>query len=125
MWTGAMPLNVGQALAILTPIVIVPLGVITFYLRALRDHQIAGRNDLTRRIERAESGLRKVSHRVTEIERDYAVKEDWLRESMLARANIERLSEGLARLEAGADRRLVRLAPGRLGDGAEIDGGTD
>lgn len=90
----------GSVLAILTPLVAVPLGVITFSLRALRDQQFHGKRELTRRIEHAESSLRRLDGRVAANERDYATKEDWLRESMLARQNIERLSESFARFEA-------------------------
>ena len=36
---------------------------------------------------------------LAETQRDYTGKEEWLRESMAARRQLERLSEGLTRLE--------------------------
>ncbi len=97
------PLDTPALLAILTPILIVPLGVITFCLRALRDQQSSIRSDLTRRIEGNEGELHRLTERVASFERDFATKEDWLRESMLARHNIERLSAAMARMETEAN----------------------
>ncbi|MEE9296650.1 MAG: hypothetical protein V3W34_17030, partial [Phycisphaerae bacterium] len=49
-----------------------------------------------------EGDLHRLNERVGSFERDFATKEDWLRESMLARHNIERLSGAMARMEAAA-----------------------
>lgn len=97
---GLSTTDVGAILGLLTPLVVVPLGGITFSLRALRDQQIHGRRDMTRRIENTEAGVRRLDARAAAFERDYASKEDWLRESMLARKNIERLFEAVVRIEA-------------------------
>ncbi len=102
------------ALGVLTPLIIVPLGVITFYLRGLREQQRAGQADLNRRIERLDEAQRTMAGQLIEFEREFTVKEDWLRESMLARRNLERLTEAFARLQGTidalveTDRPLVR-----------------
>ncbi len=98
-------LDAASLLAVLTPVVVVPMAVITFYLRALRDHLTAGRGDLTRRIEHLEAGLRRLESALADLGRDHVTKEDWLRESMLARSNIERLTTTLVRMEAASDAR--------------------
>lgn len=102
------------ALGVLTPLIIVPLGVITFYLRGLREQQRASQADLSRRIERLDEAQRSMAGQLIEFEREFTVKEDWLRESMLARRNLERLTEAFARLQGTidalveTDRPLVR-----------------
>ena len=91
------------ALGVLTPLIIVPLGVITFYLRGLREQQRASQADLSRRIERLDEAQRMMAGQLIEFEREFTVKEDWLRESMLARRNLERLTEAFARLQGTID----------------------
>jgi len=95
-------------LAIVTGLVLVPLTVITFYLRALLMQQSAARADFNGRFEHVEDSIRRLSRRVAEHERGLTSKEDWLRESMLARRNIERLTEAFARIEASLDVILNR-----------------
>lgn len=103
-------IDVASLLAVLTPIVAVPMAVITFYLRALRDHLTAGRGDILRRIEHAETALRRLESAHADLRRDHVTKEDWLRESMLARRNIERLTTAFARIDA-ADTSAKTLTP--------------
>ena len=103
-------------LAIVTGLVLVPLTVITFYLRALLMQQAAARTDFNGRFEHVEAAIRRLSRRVAEHERGLTSKEDWLRESMLARRNIERLTEAFARIEASLDVMLHR-APRATGAG--------
>jgi len=95
--------EVASLLAFATPIIAVPLGVITFYLRSLREQQTSAREALTRRCEQVESDLDRLERRVLENERDFATKEDWLRESMHARRSLEHLSQACARLEGRAE----------------------
>ena len=101
-------IDASTLLAIVTGLVVIPLTVITFYLRSLLLQQTAARVDLTGRFEHVEAAIRRLSRRVAEHERDLTTKEDWLRESMLARHNIERLTEAVARIEAGLDIMLSR-----------------
>ncbi len=105
---AASGLDVSSLLALLTPIVIVPLGVITFYLRALREQQSSGAADLTRRIESNEQALQRLGARLGDLQGDFATKEDWLRECMLARRDIARLSEALTRTQTEMELLLKR-----------------
>ncbi len=103
--------EVASLLALAAPLVAVPLGAMTFYLRSIRDQQVTHRHDFERRLETLEADLGRLARRIGENERDFTTKEDWLRESMLARQNIERLAEAQARLEAGVDRALATPRP--------------
>lgn len=104
-------LDASTMLAIVTGLVVIPLTVITFYLRSLLMQQVAARADFTGRFEHVEAAIRRLSRRVAEHERDLTSKEDWLRESLLARRNIERLTEAVVRIEAGLDIMLSRARP--------------
>ncbi|MBI1826146.1 MAG: hypothetical protein HY287_04235 [Planctomycetes bacterium] len=90
----------GTYLAVLTPLVAVPLTVITFYLRSLQETQVNWRADFVRRIDGVEGGVADVRKLMVDFERDYATKEEWLRECMHARGRLEHLSQSVARLEA-------------------------
>lgn len=85
---------------IFSPLVGVPLTAITLYLRAIREHQTTGAAELVHRIERIEQSIRELSRSLTEVERDYTTKEEWLRESMHARQQLERLTEMLVKVQA-------------------------
>ena len=97
-------------LAILTPLVGVPLTVITFYLKGLREHQVGRFSDLSQRVEVLEASVRRVGDEVAAMQRDYATKEEWLRESMWARGQIERLSVSMTRAETELDRMDALMA---------------
>lgn len=126
---GSMAVLVG----VLSPLVGVPLTAITLYLRAIREHQTAGAAEVMHRIENVERSIRDLSRSMTDIERDYATKEEWLRESMHARQQLERLTEvmvkvqteledsrGLAAELARATGAIVEMA-GKLGGGAMLN----
>ena len=53
--------SVGMLLAVLTPLVAIPLTVITFYLRSLREHLLTSHVELARRTERTESRVTEVT----------------------------------------------------------------
>ena len=108
--------SAGTLLPILTPLVAVPLTVITFYLRSLREHQVAWHAELVRRVESIEAALADLRKTVTDFERDYTRKEEWVREYMLARRTLERLRETTVRLDAALQAR-ARIPPERLGAG--------
>jgi len=96
-------LPMATMLAALAPLVGVPLGVITLYLRSIRDQQSARHGELVQRMGTMERSLREVGRAVSVLERNYTTKEEWLRESMHARRQLERLTEMVARLEAGIE----------------------
>jgi len=93
-------------LTVLTPLVAVPLTVITFYLRAIRESQLSGHAEWARRFEAVEASAGQARARIAEFERDYTTKEEWLRECMHARGRIEQLSEATVRLETLMERAM-------------------
>ncbi len=92
--------SIGTLLTVLTPLVAVPLTVITFYLRSLREHQLSWHGELVRRIESVEGSTLELRKVMGEFERDYTTKEEWLRESMYARRMLEQWMETAARMDA-------------------------
>lgn len=92
--------QLGALVGILSPLVGVPLTVITLYLRAIREHQTAGMAEVTHRIETMEASIRDLLRATADFEREYTTKEEWVRESMLARQHLERLTEMVTRIEA-------------------------
>ena len=84
---------------ILSPLVGAPLVVITLYLRAIREHQTTTMAEIKHRIDGMESSIRDLLRCTAEFEREYATKEEWVRESMLARQRLERLTEMMTRIE--------------------------
>lgn len=83
-------------LAVLAPLVGVPLGVITFYLRSLYDYQMNRHAELVRRFELVERRTGELSRTVSGFALEYTTKEEWLRECMYTRGRIERLVEKLS-----------------------------
>jgi cob(I)alamin adenosyltransferase len=92
--------QLGLLVGVLSPLVGVPLGVISLYLRALREHQTTTMTEMVRRIETMERSINDLLRSTAEFEREYATKEEWVRESMLARQRLERLTEMATRIEA-------------------------
>jgi len=108
----------GTLLTVMTPLVAVPLTVITFYLRSLREHQVSWHAELARRVESAEGSINELRKALSEFERDFTTKEEWLRECMLARGAIERLKETATRVEATlSGRRATEGSFPLAGDG--------
>jgi len=91
--------EVALLVSVLSPLVGVPLTMIALYLRAIREHQTVLTAELTHRIEAMETSMRDLLRATTDFEREYTTKEEWVRESMLARQRLERLTELVARIE--------------------------
>jgi hypothetical protein len=91
--------QVGLVVGVLAPLVAVPLMVITLYLRAIREHQTTTMAEVTHRIETMEASIRDLLRSTADFEREYTTKEEWVRESMLARHGLQRLTEMVARIE--------------------------
>ncbi len=91
---------ISMLIGILSPLIGVPLVVITFYLKAIREHQTIGMAEVTHRIDAMEASVRDLLRATAEFEREYATKEEWIRESMLARQQLERLTEMVSRIQA-------------------------
>lgn len=107
----------------------VPLAFVMLYLRGLREHQLTKHRELAHRVERLEESTARWSAALGEVERDFATKEEWLRETMHARHRLEQLMEAVARLDASvygcsAAGAARRPQPAMGGDGrrAEPDG---
>ncbi|MCH7873348.1 MAG: hypothetical protein IID33_16755 [Planctomycetes bacterium] len=100
--------SAGTFLTILTPLVAVPLTVITFYLRSLREHQLSWHADLIRRVESIEMSMAELRRALADFERDYATKEEWLRECTIARGTLERLKESTVRIETRLESGCAR-----------------
>jgi|GEM_PF-2313747 len=98
-------------LAVVTPLVAIPLTVITFYLRSLREHQLSWQVELVRRFEAIEASTAKLRETVVHFERDYTTKEEWLRECMLARQTLEHLSKTAVRLETSMENIVSNVKP--------------
>jgi chromosome segregation ATPase len=94
--------------------VAVPLTMITFYLRSLREQQSERQASLSHRLDSLEAHTDDLRSRMIEFERGYATKEEWLRELISARGQLDRLKEQTIRLEA------AMLATPRL-DGHRAD----
>lgn len=92
----------GPLLTVLTPLVAVPLTMITFYLRALREQQSERQASLSHRLDALDAHMDDLRGRRAEFERGYATKEEWLRELISARGQLDRIAEKTIRLEAAA-----------------------
>lgn len=92
-------------IAVLAPLIGVPLALITFYLRSLRETQQSWAAEFRRRLAALESALRDLHRADADFARDFTTKEEWLREVLHARRLFERLTERTCRLEARLDFR--------------------
>ena len=127
----------GAGLAVVAPLVGVPLTVMTFYLKGMREQQAGRYSDLAERVSLIGDELRRVVEDVGQIRRDFATKEEWLRETMWARGRIEALSAAVLRAESELEsqgglvatskhtHRLVAEMAKKAGIGGERLGGCD
>jgi len=91
--------QIGVLVGVLSPLVGVPLVMITFYLRTIREHQTSTMAEITHRIDTIEGSIRGLLRRTAGFDREYTTKEEWVRESMLARQRLEHLTELVTRIE--------------------------
>ncbi len=103
-----------MVIAALAPLVAVPLGVITFYLRSLYENQMNRHAELVRRFELVERMTTELARTVSGFALDYTTKEEWLRECMYARGRIERLAE-MIRGECGPNAGVRVSGAGECG----------
>ena len=99
MVASSEPYTLGALVAVLGPLMGVPLTVIVMYLRAIREGQTSRQAQADQRIEAVESSVREVTRTLGELERTYTTKEEWLRESMHARQQLERLTEMMVKVQ--------------------------
>ncbi|MFQ5411614.1 MAG: hypothetical protein ACE5EC_04930 [Phycisphaerae bacterium] len=91
---------VGTVIGVLSTLVAVPLTAIVFYLRAIREDQRLAQDRLNRSMEKIEAECQRVEASVESVKRRYTTREEWMRETMLARTQLGRLTELMARLQA-------------------------
>ena len=84
---------------VLPPLVAVPLTIITFYLRSLREHQLARHGELVRQVETLADSVSSLRERHREFERDYTTKEEWVRETTQLRRRVEIVGDAIARMD--------------------------
>jgi len=89
----------GMIVGALSPLVGVPLVMIALYLRTIRDHQTNAMTGMIRRIEVIEVSIRDLLRSTADLDREFATKEEWVREAMLARQRLERLTEMVTRIQ--------------------------
>ncbi|HOA73978.1 MAG TPA: hypothetical protein PL151_14260 [Phycisphaerae bacterium] len=92
--------QIGVIVGALSPLVGVPLVMITLYLRAIREHQTHSLAGVSHRIEQIEISIRDLLRSTADLDREFATKEEWVRESMLARQNLERLTQMVIRIQS-------------------------
>lgn len=103
--------TVGAIALVLAPLAAVPLTVVTFHLRTLGEQQRSRQDEIARRVEALDAALASLRQALAETQRDYTGKEEWLRESLAARRQLERITESLTRLETRMeDGRVARPA---------------
>jgi len=77
-----------------------PLTAMVFYLRAIRDDQRDVRSALAQKLERIRADQRRLEQSLDQVERSFTTKDEWVRETMLARQQLARLTEMMTRIQA-------------------------
>ncbi|MCH8969468.1 MAG: hypothetical protein IIA66_10180 [Planctomycetes bacterium] len=95
--------TLGAIIGVMVPLLGVPLAMITLYLKSIRDYQVDRCEGIEDRLEHLDAAFHDVRRRVGEFERDYTTKEEWLRESMHARKQLEKLTELVTRIQVGIE----------------------
>lgn len=91
--------NIAALAVVVGTLVGAPLTVMILYLKAIRDQHATRVADCLRRVEDLDAGLQSVAESLGDLQRDAATKEEWIRENMWVRGQVERLSAALSRCE--------------------------
>ncbi len=91
--------TLGAIIGAMVPLLGLPMVMITLYLKSIRDYQVDRCEGIEDRLDNLNAAFHNVTGRVGEFERDYTTKEEWLRESMLARRQLEKLTELVTRIQ--------------------------
>ncbi len=108
----------GLVVGVLSPLVGAPLVMIALYLRAIREHQTATMAEINHRVQTIEVAIHELIKSTSDFEREYATKEEWVRESMVTRQRLEKLTEMITRIQAelenghGVAAEMGRIAAG-------------
>jgi predicted DNA-binding protein YlxM (UPF0122 family) len=84
---------------VLSPLVGAPLVVITLYLRAIRELQTSTMAEINHRIQTIETAIHDLLKSTADLDREYATKEEWVRESMVTRQRLDKVTEMITRIE--------------------------
>jgi septation ring formation regulator EzrA len=96
-----MPLEmIATLVAILGTMTAAPVTLVVIFLKSMHEAQAARHHELSRQIERTGERVGRLTEEVAAVQRNYATKEEWLRESLLVREALQSTRESLARLEA-------------------------
>ena len=87
-------------IATMVPLLGLPLAIITLYLKTIRDYQVGRCEGIEDRLSHLDAAFHDVTRQVGEFERDFTTKEEWLREAMHARRQLEKLTELVTRIQA-------------------------
>lgn len=90
---------VGALLTVLAPLLGVPLTVMIFYLRGLKEQLRGTQAELLQRMETLEHATQELRREGRAAERDFATKEEWLREVLHTRRQLERLAGDVLRVQ--------------------------
>ncbi|MCB9866031.1 MAG: hypothetical protein H6816_05300 [Phycisphaerales bacterium] len=97
-----MVAGAGYDAGVLAAVAGAPLAMLVLYVKGLREQLRAARAEAGARAAIVESTMERLRDEVTEVRRDYATKEEWLRESMWARGRIEQMAALVTELQADA-----------------------
>jgi len=106
MTAAALLKSLALWVSVMAPLVAVPLTLITFYLRSMREDQLTRYSELLQRTRMNEATIAELMQRLRDFERNYTTKEEWLRETMRTARTIEQLG-----------RAAIRLRPAELCEG--------
>jgi biopolymer transport protein ExbB/TolQ len=96
-----MPLQtIATLVAILGTMTAAPVTLVVIFLKSTHEAQAARHHELSRQIERTGERVSRLTEKLAAVQRNYATKEEWLRESLLVREALQSTRESLARLEA-------------------------
>jgi hypothetical protein len=115
--------SAGTMAAVVVPLVSVPLTVLTFHLRSLRESQDARIAEIRERLQANEQRLADCRSGLCDVQRNYVTKEDWLRELLAARRRLEDLTEAVVRCRTVVETMGSARGPG--GETAAAPAGRD
>ena len=97
-------------LAVLAPLVGIPLTVITFHLKSLREQYASRFDDLITRLAALETSGERLRIDINGLNRDGVSKEEWLRESMWMRGSVTTLNDRVTRAESSLEQLAIAPA---------------
>ena len=89
----------GLVVGVLSPLVGAPLVVISLYLRAIREQQTTAMAEINHRVQTIEVAIHDLIKATANFEREYATKEEWVREAMVTRQRLDKVTEMITRIQ--------------------------